>query len=306
MKNSIYYFLLIVLIAFSCKDESEIRIPEFKAGPNVRIQIDPNKSVFDFQDKANTYLGYGLYSENKDLEKVEILVTYLPVGGTASAQLVVKTYTQEDINAAGGAIPDERITLASLGVLFGVDIDDFSGGDQFNFNNRTTMADGTIYPSPTVGGNSNVPSDLAASAATTSYTDNFSAVIGCNIAASFTGDYTLEVITSAGNTLTPPAPRYKAGKVTLSAVNPVTRTFTITYFGFDLPFTFVLLCGDVVVNTGSGLACAGVSLAWGTPTPATYNPADDSVIDFVMLDNVNGACGEAGTPYPTVLKLTKL
>jgi hypothetical protein len=308
MKKSIFRYavLLAWALIFSCKEEDEIRFPEFQDGPNVRIQIDPNKSFFDFQDRENTYLGYGLYSENKDLDKVEILVQYLPVGGTPSAQLVAKTYTQADIDANNGALPTEKISLVDMATLFGKAVLDFQGGDQFKFNNRTTMANGTVYPSATVGGNLNVTSDLSASAATTSYTDNFSAIVGCPVTAAFTGDYNLKVITAGVNTLAPPAPRYKEAKVTISAVNPITRSFTIGYLGFDRPFTFILLCGNVTVNLSSGLSCSGNALVWTTPTPATYDPNDDNTFDIVMLDNTNKACGETAAPINTVLRFTKL
>jgi hypothetical protein len=312
MKNSIiYYFLLIVLIAVSCKDESEIRIPEFKAGPNVRIQIDPNKSFFDFQDKENTYLGYGFYSQNKDLDKVDILVTYLPVGGTASAQLVVKTYTQEDINAAGGSLPDERITLASLATLFGVDLSTFKGGDQFNFNNRTTMADGTVYPSATVGGNSNVPSDLVASAGTTSYTDNFSAVIGCQVTAAFTGDYQLAELVGPGDPFNGDAFVWTPGKVTISSINPVARSFTGLFydggsFSFPITFTFILLCGEVSVpKFSTGINCGGPSFSYQSVGSNPYNDTDDDVILINLTHNIDGACGQP-VAVPITLRLTKL
>jgi hypothetical protein len=71
------------------------------------------------------------------------------------------------------------------------------------------------------------------------------------------------------------------------------------------PFTFDLICGDVVIplNT-SNLSCGGPTSNWiSTETLYQYDPNDDSEITLSFIDNVEGACG--GPAQTVVLKLVK-
>lgn len=194
--------LVLGLLILSCEDEDTLRIPqEFGKGPNVRIVVDPNNSFINVEDFSGSKLVYDLYSESKNLDKIELLVAYNEDGVFVDT-VVIKSYTQADINAANGVLKGEQVSSQELASAFGVDVTDIAGGDYFVFINRTTMDDGTVYPSVTVGGNLNITPNIINSSNTTSFTSGFTVYAGCpSPKEDIEGTYTAEIVTqdSGGN-----------------------------------------------------------------------------------------------------------
>lgn len=185
----------------SCKDENSIRIPEFEKGPNVRVVIDPDYGFIDFENLTGSKAKYDLYSESKNLNMIEMRI-FMTSGGVNTDTVTMRTYTQADIDAAGGVILDEEITVQEMVDALAIPggLGAIVGGDNFTLLNRTTMANGDVYPSPTVGGNLNVTPNIIAASATTSFFSSFVYFVGCpSNQADFEGDYTSIITTSGGN-----------------------------------------------------------------------------------------------------------
>ncbi len=196
--KNIFYLVLFAAAAISCKDDDSIRIPESGIGPNVRIAFDPNFGFINFDDLDNAKLKFNVYSESSNLEKVDVNFVYT-TGGVNSDTIVFKTITQADINAAGGVIENIEISAQELvDKIPGLDdLSDLSGGDSFTMLNFTTMADGAVYPQPTIDGNTNVAPNIVNAAATTSFTVSYQAFVGCpSDPLEFNGDYASEITAS--------------------------------------------------------------------------------------------------------------
>lgn len=219
-----------VLSLFSaCQDEDAIRVPEIADAPNVRFQWDPLYGFINFDDLENTFVRYDLFSESTNIETVELQTIYASVSGTNDTA-IVKTYTQADFNSNSGAIYDEDISANDLATAFGITLADFSGGDSFIFNNITTLTDGTVYPSPTINGNSNVSPTIVGQSATASFTTSNTAYVGCpSDASSIVGTYMATIVTqnSAGN---PPfgLPNTSSREVTVTTSSPEPFRYTVS------------------------------------------------------------------------------
>ena len=205
MKKIIKYVFVLGIMAFfsSCEDKDLQRIPvdEFEAGPNSRINVDPNFGFINLDDLANAKIKYDLYSESTNLSTIELQV-FLTVGGVNSDTIVVESYTQAEITAANGVFLNEEVTAQELVTAVGTTLNALTGGNSFGFINKVTMANGTVYPSPTVNGNTNVTPNIRGANATTSYNIGFTAFVGCpSPTADITGTtYTASILTynSAG------------------------------------------------------------------------------------------------------------
>lgn len=311
MMKKIFTPLLFIAALFAC--EENVRIPDFKNAPNVRIVIAPENSYFDFSNLADAKLVYDLYSEDfNEIESVVIRFRYQKNGNPACnlygclGPFVVKTYTAEDLSSSKGQILDEEITIDDVLTAVGLTLADISGGDQFFFENITTMKDGRIYPTVTPNGTDNVPAIFDTPGA--HFTASFAAIVGCPLSAAFTGSYSFTQISGPANWNPPPVGGiFSTGNVTLTAVNPITRSFTCTYLGFTgRTFTFILLCNNLIVPLqSSGVGCGGPQMAWQTdPVPGTYNPANHTTFDIRIIENPLLGCGEPASPV--VLRLTKI
>lgn len=313
MKNFRYIptlFILSLLVIFmSCRDDEAVRVPDIIDAANVRIQVDPAKSYFDYQDIANAALGYTIYSENTDIQSIEILFQYVNsvAGDTTDAQ-VIRTYSQSDF--VNGVIANQEITAAELAAAVGVTTADLAGGDQFLFLNRTTLQDGRVYPSPTVDSYQSVPADIRLASSSTSYTTTFDAIVGCPPAASFTGTYVLEQVGGPADVFNGDPDVFSEGEVTIEESGPISRTFNVGYFEgavypFDTDLSFTLLCGEIIVSPiDTGIGCGGPRFTYMSTGSNPYDPNDDSEITINIMQNTTGACGiPANTPL--TLKLTK-
>jgi hypothetical protein len=187
MKNIIKYTSLIfilLLLFIGCEDPDAIRIPDFEEGANVRIVMDPEYSSLRADDLNNAKLVFSIYSENTNLDIVEISASYYNFAQDSNySRRIVKTYTQSDFNAANGAIRDVTLTAAELANIFGVgEATDLGGGDRFDFYNVTTLTNGLVFPdtiSLSTGDFLNVTPNIINSAATTSFTSSFTAYVSC-------------------------------------------------------------------------------------------------------------------------------
>lgn len=308
--------MVLIASVMACRDEDAIRVPKFQNAPNFRMQLRPANSYFDFSNLASAKLIYDIYSENYDeIESVEISFRYQKNGAPSCANrgcqgpFVVKTYTNEQLRAAKGRIDGEEITIQSVLTLLGLSLSDITGGDQFFFVNKTTMTDGRVYPTTTIGANTNIPTIFNQTGA--SFTASFNAIVGCPLSAAFTGNFRVEQLEGAvnwngGGNMFP-----TLASTSVTSVNPITRSFNVTYLGFTgRPMTIILLCGNVTVpNQSSGLACSGNSLQWNSAAPGvtvlgTYTPTSDASFDVHFMENPTLACG-AGATY-TRLRLTKV
>lgn len=299
----------VVLVLFvSCTEET--RIPEPINAANVRIQfLDPADQLVNFADIANAQIMYSIFSKNKDLESVELTFIYNNAAtGLAEGPFVLKTYTQDDFDAANGAIRNEIFTADQLAVLVGKTSGaDLSGGDNFVFANRTTLADGRVYPATTVGGNNNVTPGLVGNAATEQFSVGWISYVACPVPAGYaTGKYMLEQIAGPDDPFFGNPTRFAPAEVTLIAASPIQRDFNVTYLTFaNRVFTMLLVCEDYLVNDDAGVGC-GPGLRWGTPaTPGTFDDTDDSVLIVEILENVNNDCGIPANE-PLTLRLTKV
>lgn len=319
--NKIFITACILAFSIACRDEDAVRVPEFKNAPNLRMQLRPENSYFNFATISEAKLVYDLYSENYDeIESVEISFRYQRNGNPTCANggcigpLVVKTYSASDLAAAQGIMIGEEITIQDVTTLIGLNTSELTGGDQFFFVNKTTMKDGRVYPTATIGANDNIPGIYDTPGA--SFTASFAAIVGCPLVDAFTGNYRIEQVTGDVNWNGAPTQPIFApiGTAALTAVNPITRSINVTYLGFTArPLSFILLCNNVVLPTQtSGLACSGANINWTTTNIgtvggalATFDPTDDSVILLEFVDNPSLACG-ATTAFRTVLRLTKL
>ena len=304
-------FLRAVSLAFvvmvACTEED--RIPQFLTAANVRIQFAaPADQLVNFSDIANAQIRYSIFSENKDLENVEITFIYNnALTGLPEGPFPLKTYTQSDFDAASGAIRDETFTAEQLATIVGKTANDLSGGDNFVFSNKTTLKDGRVYPSVTVNGNSNVTPAITGNAATESFSVGWTSYVACPVPNGFaTGKYTIEQTAGPDDPFFGNPTRFAPGEVTLAASSPIQRDFNVTYLTFtNRVFTMLLVCNQFLVNDDAGVGC-GAGLRWGTPvTPGTYDDADDSVLIVQILENVNSDCGVPANE-PLTLKLTKV
>lgn len=313
MKKKTYIPSLLIALAMivgvSCKDDDAVRIPDVMDAVNMRIQINPERSYFDYNDIDNAYLEYSVYSENKDIDKVEIIFQYVnSVEGDTTDPQVIKTYRQGDF--VNGTIKNQKLTSAELTAALGIEIADLAGGDMFLFLNRTTLTDQRVYPSATVAGYENVPADIRLASSTTSYTTVFDAIVGCPPDAAFTGKYTLEQIGGPRDEFNDDDDIFSEGEIEIESTGPITRTFNVGYiagssYDFDTDFAFTLLCGEIVVSPiDSGIGCGGPRFTYQSTGSNPYDPTDDSVITINIMQNTTGACGVPAN-QPLVLKLTK-
>ena len=129
----------------------------------------------------------------------------------------------------------------------------------------------------------------------------------CPLAAPFSGTYNLTL----GNVGVFSGGVFTEGNVEVSEVGTTIREIaTVNYpqfGGFDRTFQFDLICGDVVVlpEQDQGLECtAGVPLIYNPSTnTTTYDPADDSSITIIFLEDTEDTCGG---PVEVTFTLTKV
>ncbi|MDX2247755.1 MAG: hypothetical protein SF052_13305 [Bacteroidia bacterium] len=308
-KLSIFFiFLLLVLALISgCRQEDAIRFPELEDGANVRIVIDPNASFFNFENLASAKLVYDVYSENKNIETVEIYAYFVPINGDPTIKKLFETYTQADFDAGSGKIHKEfsaqyMVDFFSLGSL-----DNLSGGDGFNFRNVTTLTNGRVFSdstflsdSPAFGVNrpGAIAQDIIQAAATTSFTCCFNTFVGCP--SNLGGTY--NVVTTATSTdgccPDPVTVQYTTTLVQTGATTYTVKDFSAGTYTAWYCAPYGLCAGDFEGLGAAALdVCGTISLTavyWGSAGAGSVDPATG-----VITIEWNNAFGDAGTSVYT-------
>ena len=261
--KKIFTFVLLITALIACDENT--RIPEFKNALNFRMQIRPTNNFFDISAIETAKLVMDIYSENyNEIETVQLRVRWQKAGNPACASggclgpFEVKTFTKSEMAAGKGAIEGYEITSQELVEILGITLADLNGGDQFFFENITTMTNGVVYPT-FINGVSNVPAIYATPGA--SYTSAFTASVGCPfVVADMVGAWTLT------------ADDWEVASIPVgSTINIVAGTAANTLviqnifgFGFNL---------NASVNPASGAVTVTKQETW-TPTywgyPASY------------------------------------
>ena len=138
MKNISYLLSLfcIGIVWVSCKDD--VHIPDYQLGANLRIVLDPAHNVIHSTSVATDFIAFEAFSENKDLEHVDILISY------KSQNHLIGTYSQEDFNGTVSG----HFNGSDLATWFGVPgFADGTRGGNFTIHPVVTLDDGRIYPS---------------------------------------------------------------------------------------------------------------------------------------------------------------
>lgn len=127
------------ILLWSCKDEDKIRIPEMLTGVNMRIIVDPEHNQINYQTVTTDKFAFDAYSENTDLDKVDITATYKDQTATLA------TFSQSDF--VNGKLRAE-FTADDFADAFGVPgFTDGTSGGTFSIRPVVTLNDGRVYPS---------------------------------------------------------------------------------------------------------------------------------------------------------------
>lgn len=313
MKKFIYSFIVIgsaVFLLGACSNEDNVRIPETEKAANVRIQLDPDYTSLRADNIANAKIEFSVFSENKNIDQVTLSAQYYNFANdTLYPRRNVKVFTQSDFDPADGSIRNIDFTSSMLAEVFGLSsTDDIGGGDRFDFFNVTKLTNGLIFPDtvPIPGNFINVSPGVTNTSATTSFTSGFTVYVACPINPSFgTGTYMVEQIEGPDDPFFGNPYRWTPEEVSITAISPIQRTFAGKYFTFDVNFSFLLICGKLLVGTtSSGVGCNS-SLDWKSASPpGTYDEADDSEFIIKLSENLNGDCGLPTEPL--TLRLTKV
>lgn len=176
---------------------------------------------------------------------------------------------------------------------------DITGGDQFTIRFELVLTDGRRFSFADNSGT------LTGSFFSSPFL--YTPTVICPLFADFSGTYDLALnnpgVFSGGV--------FVEGNVEVSAIGTTLREIATTNYpqfgGFDRTFQFDLICGDVVVlpEQDQGLQCtAGVPLIYNpSPNTTTYDPADDSSITIIFLEDTEGTCGG---PVEVTFTLTKV
>lgn len=190
--KKVLLIISLALILVKCTDEDRIRIPEVPGGVNLRIIVDPMHNGI-FTDKiATDYLGFDMYSSNKDLSLVELYAT------KSGEKKLMKSFTQSDFDANQGKLRVE-LRAADFATAFGdPGLGNGTKVGNFTFNPLVKLNDGRIYPAYVKLSAKDSFLNLAPSingAAASSFTLAFNSFITCP-PVDISGDY--EVIEARG------------------------------------------------------------------------------------------------------------
>lgn len=177
----IYNYIMVLFMGavlfMSCDDNPEFGLDQSVPGINFRVVPDAASFNLLADDPMITFT---TYTESGNIANVNMLVEYLPVGGTLTDRVTFTTLQGSGLTNDGTVQVTAR--LFDLADLFGVDTDDLAGGDLFTFYNIVTTTEGLVFPDtvkldgqPFV----NIENALITATATTSFTSNISFPISC-------------------------------------------------------------------------------------------------------------------------------
>ena len=308
--NKIFlFFIASVLVLASCRNEDLVRFPEFEDGANVRVVIDPNASFFNFENLEAAKFVFDVYTENTNIEKVDIFIYFVPINGDPQIKKLLETFTQADFDAGNGKISREY-TAQQMVDFFGLgSLDNLQGGDAFNFRNITTLTNGRIFSDSTIisdapafGTNrpGSITANIIAATATTSFTSSFSTFVGCP--SNLAGRY--RVVTTATST-----DGCCPDEVTVNYETNLTQTGATTYSLTDFSSgTYASwycapygLCSATFEGLGAAAldVCGQISLSatyWGSSGTGSVDEATGVIT--IQWANV---FGDAGTSVLTPL-----
>ncbi len=292
--NRYIYSTLIFTIALlmSCVDDEKVRVPELGTGANVRIQLNSEFTNLNFDDIENAKVQYSVFSGNTDIETIEITVVYNnAVTGNESDPFPVKIYTQADF--VDGVIRDEVLDADELASIVGLaSPSEFNGGDFLVFSNVTTLSDGRVFPSPTLGDNLNVPPGIVNNPATQIFSVGWTSFVACPLPISYEGNYKVVATSGCNDSF---GPSTGSDVVTLEQVEgPIYNLSGFNVFGFDdRNIDILFICGQIlIINQSPQLGCGAVSVVYNTATTGagTYD-TDAETLSFTLNYESDNSCG---------------
>lgn len=288
--------LLIFSSLFSC-EESE-RIPEPNEAVNVRIRFSEGKSYFDFSDLSNAEIEYSVFTENKNIESIEIGLIVILDENTISDRIIFEIFTLKDFMS--GSLT-KSINAKEIAISIGyTGIDDFVGRELFHFDVVVTLNDGRVFPNLNVNTseteivNTNVSPNIQ-QATTASFTQNFSTFLGCPteiIGGTYIGNATSPIRPCSNE---PYSSTMEKNKETVLKqigmasweISDVTRSYYLPFgFNEDQPIQMYDICNDLISYDAEGNQFD--IIATGTHNPNT-NQIDLQWIDtgnsFITCEN---------------------
>ncbi len=291
MKNILYLlsFICCVAVMTGCEDEDKIRIPVHQTGANLRIVLDPAHNVINSTTVATDFIAFDAFSENKDLQLVEIFIHY------KTQVHLFGSYTQADFD---DGVVSGQFNGSDLAAWFGVPgFADGSRGGNFTFRPRVTLLDGRVYPGfihlSSTDSISNLGTGITGNNGTGAFTVSKGTAILCppvNISGNYTvvsstGTSTdgccVGEVTVSGNTVVL-AP--VAGSTTNFTVSDITGGLYFEWYDVygitapeDSPGTFLYNCNEVTItNTVEpfGTAVQGEGLYDGGTGMISYSWAN--------------------------------
>lgn len=305
MKKLKYIYLIVLMMAVSCTDQSTFNNPaifELENGSMVRFKSLPPTDFGSVED----------FNITGTLEDVN--------GNTSSYTLNLTATISGDIISAENILtvtsfPSEiNLTASDFASALGIEVADINMGDFFQFYATTTRNDGTVFhgTDPDYGNdkdNTNLgytESNLNLNASYKSAMD-FNAILACPLGTgNFVGEYKITGDFSDNSVGAPWALPLEVEVVETSVYQ---RMFEVMYLA-DLgqpPMEFVIdfICGKVTSGAYnySSLACSAGIYAHSA-TPVDYDVNDDSVFTVTFNDNILGDCGVPGVEQ--TITLTKI
>lgn len=244
---------LIILVLTSCEDEDTIRVPEFKEAATMRIQVVPEFSFINFADLANGKLQFSLFTENDNLDRMELSLEYYNLGqDSLYPKMIWRTFSASEFGS-DGIIRDVTFTTQDLIDFYNLPSEaTVTGGDRMDFSNVTYLTDGRMYPDTVLKNTDfetvNVTPNIINANTTTSFSVGFTAYVACpTVPEDWEGDYATAV-SNVDNF---------CGLLDCSA----TADATIAFVGTPEPFRYSTSSHD------GGL--------WGSFDPGSLNAAGD-------------------------------
>lgn len=142
----VFALLLIGISVFSCRDDDEVRFPDFEEGVNARLLFDPNKTFIDLDNLQSTELGIDVYSENNNIERIDYAVVYTDFDSAELniAPAPIFSLTQADfVNGKAHVDVSAQELATALGLPGGISW--FEGADSFTFVPTATLTDGRVF-----------------------------------------------------------------------------------------------------------------------------------------------------------------
>jgi hypothetical protein len=292
------------LLITSCVDNEGGPFPDLQDGVNMRIQFAPGASVVDPANVDNGKLTFNIYSQNDDLDKVELFLEYynLEQDSTYQRTLLV-TIPGSEIMNRDGVYEGYEITTQQIASALGISTSDMGGGDRFDLFNVTTLQDGRVYPSDVVVNDSttirNISPTIINQTATHSFTSQLTAYVAC-LPSNLGGTYSTVTTATSTDGCCP-------GEVTVESEVTFTQDGAISYalsdfsagtysFWYCNPYglcddTFgplgaelIHVCNQVIINAGY----------WGSTGTGSIDPGTG-----VITINWINEFGDAGTTVYT-------